>query len=495
MAITIFQFFHWYIPKEDKLWNHVASQADHLEFAGISHVWLPPAYKSSAGDNGVGYDVYDLFDLGEFDQKGSTPTKYGTKDEYVNAIKVLHEHKLNAMGDIVLNHKNGADESETVKVIQVDTEDRNKVISEPVDKEISTKYYFPGRNKKYSDFVWDFKTFTGVDACADSNEKCIYKIVNDYGNLWDEDLIGNEFGNFDYLLGADIEFRNPAVTNELKYWGKWYVETTGVDSFRLDAVKHISVSFYKEWLDYLNETFKKQFFTIAEYWSMDLNCLHDYLDAIENRVQLFDVPLHHNFYEASKQGKDYSLPDLFKGTLLQSRPQSAITFVDNHDTQPTQALESFVDYWFKPHANAIILLRQQGIPCVFYTDYYGGSYTVGENTIELAPVPNLYKMLKIRQQFLEGEQNDYFDHPNVIGWVNKGTEENEDSGFAVVLSNSEDGFKEMNLGAHNGTKTFVDVTGNVEDAVTTNEEGTAFFSVKAGNISIWLKETAQEKVK
>ena len=58
-------------------------------------------------------------------------------------------------------------------------------------------------------------------------------------DLWD-DVIGDEFGNFDYLLGADIEFRNPAVTEELKYWGKWYVETTGVDSFRLDAVKHIS---------------------------------------------------------------------------------------------------------------------------------------------------------------------------------------------------------------------------------------------------------------
>ena len=87
-------------------------------------------------------------------------------------------------------------------------------------------------------------------------------------------MIGDEFGNFDYLLGADIEFRNPAVTAELKYWGKWYVETTGVDSFRLDAVKHISVNFYKEWLDYLDQTFNKKFFTVAEYWSSNLNFLN-----------------------------------------------------------------------------------------------------------------------------------------------------------------------------------------------------------------------------
>ena len=51
--------------------------------------------------------------------------------------------------------------------------------------------------------------------------------------------------------------------------------------------------------------FKKDFFTVAEYWSYDVKYLLEYLDAMENRVQLFDVPLHHNFYEASKQGKDY----------------------------------------------------------------------------------------------------------------------------------------------------------------------------------------------
>src|SRR5690242_16019473 len=149
MSLTIFQFFHWYYPKEKKLWNEVAKQAEHLQFIGISHVWLPPAYKSSAGDNGVGYDVYDLFDLGEFNQKGATVTKYGSKREYINAIKKLHEHKINVMADIVLNHKNGADESEKVQVIQVDANNRNEVVSEPMEKEIATKYSFPGRNKKY----------------------------------------------------------------------------------------------------------------------------------------------------------------------------------------------------------------------------------------------------------------------------------------------------------------------------------------------------------
>ena len=66
-------------------------------------------------------------------------------------------------------------------------------------------------------------------------------------------------------------------------------------------------------------------------------------------------------------------------------------------------------------------------------------------------MPHLYKMLIIRKQFFEGEQCDYFDHPNVISWFVSGTEENKNAGFVVVLSNSDDGFKEMNLGGLNAT--------------------------------------------
>ena len=103
MRKLIFQFFHWYHPKGG-LWKEVREQAVHLQWLGVSDVWLPPPYKSSAGSDGVGYDVYDLFDLGEFDQKGSVKTKYGTKKQFINAVKTLHRHSLGVMGDIVLKN-------------------------------------------------------------------------------------------------------------------------------------------------------------------------------------------------------------------------------------------------------------------------------------------------------------------------------------------------------------------------------------------------------
>ena len=46
---TIFQFFHWNYPADGSLWNHVAEEAPRLEKCGITHVWLPPAYKDAGG--------------------------------------------------------------------------------------------------------------------------------------------------------------------------------------------------------------------------------------------------------------------------------------------------------------------------------------------------------------------------------------------------------------------------------------------------------------
>ena len=70
----------------------------------------------------------------------------------------------------------------------------------------------------------------------------------------------------------------------------------------------------------------------------------------------------------------------------------------------------------------------------------------------------------------------------------------KDKEFVVVLSNSDDGFKEMNLGDLNSNRKFIDITGSFDEAVITNDEGIAIFPVKSCNISIWIKEEALDAV-
>ena len=76
----LLQAFAWDLPADQSLWRTIAATAHDLADLGIEGVWLTPAYKGYKGREDVGYGVYDMYDQGEFDQKRSIATKYGTKE-------------------------------------------------------------------------------------------------------------------------------------------------------------------------------------------------------------------------------------------------------------------------------------------------------------------------------------------------------------------------------------------------------------------------------
>lgn len=77
----LMQAFEWYLPADGRHWQRLKSSIPELQQLGVSQLWLPPAFKGTSSDD-VGYGVYDLFDLGEFNQNGTVSTKYGSKEDY-----------------------------------------------------------------------------------------------------------------------------------------------------------------------------------------------------------------------------------------------------------------------------------------------------------------------------------------------------------------------------------------------------------------------------
>ncbi|RBQ11708.1 alpha-amylase [Pedobacter miscanthi] len=490
---TMLQYFQWYYPADGSLWKKIINEAAELKTFGIDTLWLPPAHKGMEGKSSAGYDVYDHYDLGEFDQKGSVATKYGTKQELLQAVKSAQEAGLQVYMDIVLNHLGGGDETEKIPARKVNPENRNEFISDTIEIEAYTKFTFPGRAGKYSAFQWDFQCFTGVDYDERSKESAIYSIQNQYGEGW-QDVLDTENGNYDYLMLCDIDFRNQSVVEEIKRWGEWLHETVGFDGFRLDAIKHMPASFFNEWLDHMRLVTGKELFTVGEYWSPGkLGDMLRYIEVTEGRMSLFDACLQGNFSNASKQGSDFDMSKIFDGTLVSSRPELAVTLVENHDTQPLQSLEQTVEHWFRPLAYAMILLRATGYPCIFYPDLYGASYCDegrdGEqHEVTLKPVGEIQTMLGLRKNNLYGNQRDYLDHPNCIGWIVDGDADRPGSGIAVLLSNGEAGFKDMEMGKHFCGKIFRDRLGNIGQEVIINEEGWGRFHCEGAKVSAYTAD-------
>lgn len=486
---VILQFFHWYHP--GNLWNEFIDKADSLKNLGFTSVWFPPAIKCASGREGRGYDVYDLYDLGEFEQKGGIPTRYGTREEYLKAIEKAHETGMKVYADIVLNHRMGADETETVTVHEVKEENRNEIISDKFQAQVMTKFTFPGRNGKYSEFIWDHKCFSGIDRIDTENGKQegIFKIYNEYGTDWNTH-VSHQFGNYDYLMGADVEFRNPYVVEELKKWIKWYIGTTKVDGLRMDALKHISTEFMKEWIDYIRTEIEDDFFMVGEFWKDDVDVISGFSEKMDHRICSFDVPLHFNFFRASQEKASYNLSEILKGTFLDCNPKCSVSFVGNHDTQRLQALESTVEDWFRPIAYAIILLSENAYPCVFYPDLFGAEYVDknqngADEKIVMPKVEILPELMKALQEFAYGAQINYFDHPNCIAWIRKGDEHHK--GCVVIISNSEEGYKEMDLGEENASARFSDFLNHRTEIIQLDESGKGTFLVNPASVSVWIK--------
>lgn len=65
---TMMQFFEWNVEADGSHWKKLTRLAPELKAKGIDAIWIPPVTKGQSPED-TGYGVYDLYDLGEFDQK------------------------------------------------------------------------------------------------------------------------------------------------------------------------------------------------------------------------------------------------------------------------------------------------------------------------------------------------------------------------------------------------------------------------------------------
>ncbi|KAG9049562.1 hypothetical protein FS837_009900 [Tulasnella sp. UAMH 9824] len=472
---TIIQAFEWYSEGGGKHWKLLQNQIPRLAEMGITALWLPPVTKASGGDftkgtDTVGYDIYDLWDLGEFDQKAGRRTKYGTKEELLALLQTANDHGLVCYIDAVLNHKFGADHTERFEAMPVRGDNRLQEI--PPSRVIQgwTGFDFPGRNGKYSTMKWGYNDFTGVDHDDITNQDGIFRVMGpNKGWAW---AVDSENRNYDFLMGADIDHSQPDVQKDLLDWGTWVVQETGHVGFRFDAIKHIDENFMAKFVAHVRENSgKDKLFCVGEFWKDSLDSLNAYLDKLGQQFSVFDTPLHYNFKEASDRGENFDLRGIWDGSLVSNNPVDAVTLVDNHENlinqQIGQSLQSWVQPWFKPLAYAMILLRPAGYPCVFWGDLYGcragNDGNIPNNPPAQPAITQLGDIIKARKLFAYGElkpENDYWDYPTCVGWEHAGEQ-------------------------------WIDLLGWTTGEITIGNDGKAEFRCPSKSIAIWISKNAK----
>jgi alpha-amylase len=116
---AMMQAFYWNVPvdvanKNGTWWTNLNSKANELKNAGITALWIPAPSKGNWGIEDMGYGIYDHYDLGNYFQKGTTETRFGSKTELTTMLSTMHstangKPRMNVYADIVLNHVYGKD--------------------------------------------------------------------------------------------------------------------------------------------------------------------------------------------------------------------------------------------------------------------------------------------------------------------------------------------------------------------------------------------------
>lgn len=122
---------------------------------------------------------------------------------------------------------------------------------------------------------------------------------------------------------ANVDHSHPEVRRDLFEWVKWLAAQLPLGGLRLDAVKHYSASFLKDFVKYVDATVGRDWFLVGEYWREDSAVLAKYIEYMDHRLSLFDVRLVSNFSRLSLCPNS-DLRSVFEGALVELKPHNAV---------------------------------------------------------------------------------------------------------------------------------------------------------------------------
>ncbi len=308
--------------------NGITQKLDYLEDLGITAVWLMPIFPSPSYH---GYDVMDYY--------GVNP-QYGTMDDFKKLVEEAHKRDIRIILDLVINH----------------TSDQH-----PWFKEAKKDPGSPHRD-------WYIWSETALDYEGPWGQR-----------VWHSSTSGFYYGIFEAFM-PDLNYNNPAVTEEMKKISTFWLTDIGVDGFRLDAAKHliedgvIQQNTEATHLWYQNEFYpaykavNPEAMTVGELFGDGLNTIAQYIKNDQFDLA-FNFQLANSFIASANTGKAGNLPNTLKVSDKAIPDNQYATFLTNHDQNRVMSqLGGDVN---KAKLAAFFLLTSPGTPFIYYGEEIG----------------------------------------------------------------------------------------------------------------------------
>ncbi|MBP9706075.1 MAG: hypothetical protein KBD78_00420 [Oligoflexales bacterium] len=147
---------------------------------------------------------------------------------------------------------------------------------------------------------------------------------------WNDQI---ELETYELMGLPDFNQDNPNVYTYLLDTSKFWIEQTGADGFRLDAVKHVNKDFWKKINKDIKDFAGKDFLMLGEVFSGDAEYLAQYKNV--GFDSMFDIPLYYTLRQVFAQGSNIDVLStrLLKNLEIYGNSFTPALLIDNHDLQ------------------------------------------------------------------------------------------------------------------------------------------------------------------
>lgn len=311
------QAFYWDVEPRGEWWKSIEPKLTTWKALGVDKIWLPPATKGMSGSFSMGYDPFDYFDFGEFDQMGTIKTRFGSRAELEQLIAKAHSLEIDIVADVVLNHNSGG-QLEYNPYRQKNTYTK----FEPLSKK------FP---RSFEDFHPNRIHVRDAEALFFEEQDLCHEQENVQNWFW--------------------KGENSVA--------KYYKQVMKFDGWRFDYVKGFDPEVIKNYMASAGG------FGILEVWDGNASLINTWVE--KTGISAFDFAA---FYAMENAFDGFDLRILVeRPQLWKLKPEQAFTFVNNHDTAKETNQGNKLSSKESLKLAYAYMFTHPGNPSIFYLDF------------------------------------------------------------------------------------------------------------------------------